>query len=1014
MDTSSFDAPLPTPAQTVRASCRTPDFFSVLKLATLGRDRKATSPKGCDIVQALRHFDWQRDHLEAISGTALGRQIASAVRSHASPPDEAELLSLLDQPLLAGMRLSLGATERPVLTRLLAVEPPLRLHHADAYERWRATRLFGLLQKAAATVPGQAEVATAVAADLALQLANHERRGSVRCLLHGNAAWGSTDLAVALASTLSEHEGYRVLDIDCSAYRSDGEAASWDGAKSYWSGSSPGEVTRFIHKHPKAVIVFHRIDETLPAVMAALRTALSEGRMVDGYGLDEERDDNGRRKKIEPTPVDTREAVFIFTAEHASDWLMHAQVDTVLGESETQRRANLLGELIRATREHRGTQVHRFDPTVLQAMATHHHLLKPTAWADLHAQAVAQWPKLCASVQRQLGQTLRLSAGGDLDDLISLLLLSHGAGVALAHTQPEALYRVAFLPLQTRRMAAASGLDHAPLAATKSLAAGLSPQAREQWMALRAKLGADPVKALRRQNAFVRLVFASGKDDTGGPGSEGWWVSDVSLQPVRALADYVGISGLVSRIPADRLDDVAGHQEVKRHLRSVIAQLKAPEQLAQLGIEPPRGVVLHGPPGSGKTLLARALAGEAQLPFISVTGTELMDLNTLRRVYEVAHRNEPCVIHIDEADTLGQRGKLSPAHDAVINLLLAKIDGFVQHVGVFHVLTTNRPDELDAALLRPGRIERQFLVGTLDREARAQQLAKLWPFLQVPDEQEAHARQRLVEQTLGMTGAELAQFHGEVVRHALGARLGADREPAQATPQVTVDVALSVLNRLRFGDSNPVQADASYRRRVAEHEAGHALAHCLLTPDLALVQVTIAPRGNVAGAVVSGGESSRHMDETPAVIRAHLTSLLAGRAAEIMLYGGEGPNSGTTSDLARATEAAHKAVAVAGLDEEIGCLSLAGLGKVVSEKLLERVETRVRYWVETAARHALKLLREHRAAHEAIVQALLQRETLYGHEVADIVARAQHLTSETAAPLAPPSTLPLHLETHHD
>jgi cell division protease FtsH len=819
-------------------------------------------------------------------------------------------------------------------------------------------------------------------------------------------------MASALSNALVEHQGYTAMDIDCSSYRSDGEAASWDGAKSYWSGSSPGEVTQFIHRHPKAVIVFHRIDETLPTVMAALRTALSNGLMVDGHGLDDERDDSGRRRKIEPTKVVTRDAVFIFTAEHATEWLKHAQVDTVLGDSDAQRRANLLGELMNATREHKGERTHRFDPTVLQAMATHHHLLAPTPWHVLRELAMTSWPQVQQMVHRQLGRTLCTPAAEDIEDLSSLIMLSHGARVALAHAQPEALYREAFQALQTQRMAEAAACPTALQHTGLKLMLGLTPQARTQWAHLSKKLGDDPVNALSRQHAFVRLQFGQHPDQGGLGADDAWWLTDVSLQPVRALADYTGASGLVSRIPDNRLDEVCGHQEVKRHLRSVIAQLKAPEQLKQLGIQPPRGVVLHGPPGSGKTLLARALAGEAQLPFISVTGTELLDPSTLRRVYDVAHRNEPCVIHIDEADALGRRGGQSPAHDAAINLLLTKIDGFAQSVGVFHVLTTNRPDELDAALTRPGRIERRFLVGPLDREARREQLAKLWPVLQVPQDQMDHARQRLVEQTYGMTGAELAQFHAEVVRHALGSRLGVEALEPVPAPQVTLDVALSVLSRLRFGDANPVQADERYRRRVAEHEAGHALAHCLLMPQMPLTQVTIVPRGNSAGAVIGGGDQVPQLDETPVVIRAFLTTLLAGRAAEMMLYGAEGPSSGSTQDLATATAAAYKAVAVSGLDEQLGCMSIAGLGKAVSQKLLEAVEARVRFWVESAAREALRLLRQHRDAHGAIVQALLQRETLYGHEVADMVSRA--LSKPAGDEFAAGYNTLTSLEKHHD
>lgn len=1004
---TAFDTP-DTAKPLQRDPRRSPTFFSVLKQVTLQRDPQATSPKAGDIVQALGYFVYMPDHLAALKTTELGRCMAQQLRKN-SGGTELQLIDLLQTPVPAGLRLTLSAVVRPLLARLLAVEPALQLRHIDVHTRWRAQHLFEQLRQAGRKVPGQEKTADSVAADLALQLVSQERRGSVRCLLHGNAAWGSTELAVALSDALVAHEGYTAMDIDCSNYRSEGEAASWAGGKAYWVGSSPGEVTSFIHQHRKAVIVFHRIDETLPKVMAALRKALESGTMVDGHGIDEPgRDDDGRRRKTHPTSVDAREAVFIFTAEHASEWLTHAQVDTVLGASETQRQGNLLSELRAASHEHRGETVPLFDATVLRAVAAHHHLLHPQPWTVLHGEAMAQWPHVKRLAHQNLGVTLVVNAPEAVSDLTALLLLSHGDGAALSHTRAEALYRSWLQALQTQRM---GELQMQFAAEAGFLEVGLTPEAHAQWATLRTQLGDDPVKFLRRQRAFVGLSFAA---------SDGaWTLCDLKLQPVRTLADYTGASGLISRVPDERLDDVCGHAEVKRHLRSVLAQLKAPEQLATYGIQPPRGVVLQGPPGTGKTLLARALAGEARLPFISITGTELLDPATLRRVYDIAHRNEPCVIHIDEADALGRRGGQSPVHDAAINFLLAKIDGFSQHVGVFHVLTTNRADELDSALTRPGRIEQRFEIGPLDREGRGVQLERLWHLLQVPDNQRAAAQQRILEQTYGMTGAELAQFHAEVVRHALGGRLDTLKEAGQAPLQVTVDVALSVLARLRFGDTSqrPPDDEGDRRLRAAVHEAGHALAHHLLLPQLPLAQVSIVPRGNVEGFVASGGENNRHLEETPSVIRAFLVMLLAGRAAEMLRFGSEGPNSGCTSDLAKATAAAYRAVAISGLDEAFGCLSLAGLGKLaVSERLLEQAEARTRHWVERASLDAMKFLRDNSAAHEALVAALLQRETLYGHEVAEALYRANSgpvallsasLSDET--PTAPQAQEPDHV-----
>ncbi|PJK10474.1 hypothetical protein CO610_02130 [Lysobacteraceae bacterium NML95-0200] len=966
---------------------RAPELFEMLKRVTLMRDPGASSANRNDIIEALGFFCCQKEHLEIIRDICGWQQKR---RVEMNPASEEALRSLLAMPMPDNSKLSLATEDRPLIARLLAKNPPLKLRYPDIYSGWQLSHFFDKLHQAGCSVPGQEHVAEAVAADLALQLVSTEQKGSVRCLLHGKEAWGSMALARALADALVSHQGYRVLEIDCSAYRHEGEAASWDGSKSYWSGSSPGEVTSFISQHPKAVIVFRRIDETLPAVMAALRPALGDGQMVDNFGLnsqgsksrtDDRKGKSGRKGCDADMIINTRQAVFIFTAEYGSDWLTHPQVDTILGDTPAQRSANLVGELKHATREYRGEYIRRFDVAVLQALSNHHHLLSPVSWKVLHAHAVRQWYEVRQQVRQQLGQTVLTASAEVLDDLVSLLLLSHGAEVSLAHAQPEALYRAAFQPLQIQRMKQALGA----VTTAMPLEVGLTPAAQEQWRKLQAQLGADPVATLRRRRMFVRLQF-SARQARNGRATVAWCVEQVSLEPVRVLADYTGSSGMVSRIPDERFADVCGHEDAKQYLRSVIAQLKAPGQLAKLGIQPPRGVMLYGPPGTGKTLLARALAGEAQLPFISIMGTELLNPEAVRRVYEVAHRNEPCVIHIDEADALGCRGKQSPVHDAAINFLLGKIDGFSSPTGIFHVLTSNRPNELDAALLRPGRIENSFLVGALDRQERQQQLDKFWPLLQVSDAQMAEVQEALLEQTQGMTGAELKQLYAEVVRYALGERLGADADDALSVPKLAPETVFSIVGRLRFGDALDYRLDESIRRRIAVHEAGHALLQCLLLPQLPISQVTIVPRQQAAGAVISRTEQQDYPEETASVIGNRLAVLLAGRAAEIMLYGPQGVSSGALGDLKNASDLAHKAVTVYGLDAELGCLSLPTLGNAPSESLRQQVEQRVRHWLETAAGNALSLLNQYRHLHQAIVQALLQRETLYGSEISQLFA----------------------------
>lgn len=959
--------------QTLSAS-----FFPILKRVALSRDAKATSAIQADVQKSLQFFLLDSEQI-----TAMG---SPPWLTNAPVPSPHDFDALMQMPI-PDLRLTLHKSIKPVVTQLLAVGN-LSLRFPEVLTRHKANHIYKLVEQAVNTVPGQSQTATAIAADLALQLSAPDPQMTARLLIHGDKAWGSAEVLQAISNALAQHEGFKVLDIDCSAYRSEGEAASWTGSKTYWSGSSPGEITSFIHKNPKAIIALHNVDETLASVMATLRPALLTGEMVDHHGLDEP-DDWERelrpganpKRRHQPTPVNCRQALFLASASHGTAWLMHPDATTILGDTTAQQNANLIQALGQATREHRGEATPLFDVRVLAQLAHHHHVLKPLPWPVLQAQAQTAMAAALAHAKQAMGMDIHWADASKTSDLATLVLCHQGSSLALAHTQPGAIARTLFKPMQASHFATQESQPSAPHTA-KPLTLGLDNTAQADWARIQQQLGPDPMAMLRRKNQFVDFLLTPG--DTDANPTLCWHVKHVALKTTRRLSDYSGASGLVSQVPQTTLADVAGQGKAKAFLSEIVGYMHNPKALAAYGIDMPRGVVLHGPPGTGKTLLARALAGQAQLPFITVTGSEMLNPDFMARVYTIAHRAEPCIIHIDEADVLGKRGQ-AHAHDVALNFLLAKIDGFERHNGIFHVLTTNRPEALDPALTRPGRIDRQFEIGPLELDGRQACLKNLWPLLDLQGSEQQNsqasskdsAQDRILKLTYGMTGAELAQLQREI----------ALRLVRTANARAPLAWVLEEISRIQYGEAHASHTSEAFRHRVAVHEAGHALLHHLLWPQHPIAQLSITPRNGAAGFLAVSNEGNAKVNETPAAVRAYITVLLGGRAAEILVFGADGPSSGASSDLARATEAAWKAVAFAGLDAEFGVASMAGLmhdGKL-PERLHHAAAQRAMQWVEQAGRDALRSLHIHRDALDALVSALLTHETLDGPEVTQLI-----------------------------
>ncbi|HEX8731971.1 MAG TPA: ATP-dependent zinc metalloprotease FtsH [Ktedonobacterales bacterium] len=452
--------------------------------------------------------------------------------------------------------------------------------------------------------------------------------------------------------------------------------------------------------------------------------------------------------------------------------------------------------------------------------------------------------------------------------------------------------------------------------------------------------------------------------------------------------------------------DVAGADEVKAELVEVVDFLKQPDRYTHLGGKLPKGVLLVGPPGTGKTLLARAVAGEAGVPFFAMSASEFVEMlvgvgaSRVRDLFERAKQASPCIIYIDELDAIGrQRGGIgasSEEREQTLNQILVEMDGFDPRQAVIVLGSTNRPDVLDAALLRPGRFDRQVVVNRPDRVGREAILRVHTRGVPIASDVDLGA---IARSTPGMVGADLANLVNE-------AALAAARKNGNQVTQACFDEAL---DRILMGALRPLVLTPEERRVTAYHEAGHALV-ALHTPGADPVRkVTIVPRGQTLGVTRMAPADERH-SYSHQYLLVLLATMLGGRVAEQLVL--EDVTTGAENDLQRATMIAREMVTRWGMSERVGAVFLAGerevfLGRdgsasagqeaAISERTAALVDEEIQRIISERYAAAQRLLQRYRDQLEQIAQALLDREVVTEEELLEIAGRAETIAEPTSS-----------------
>jgi len=441
--------------------------------------------------------------------------------------------------------------------------------------------------------------------------------------------------------------------------------------------------------------------------------------------------------------------------------------------------------------------------------------------------------------------------------------------------------------------------------------------------------------------------------------------------------------------PKITFKDVAGAEEVKEEVKEIIEFLKNPKKFSKYGAKMPKGVLLVGPPGCGKTLIARAISGQADVPFFSVSGSEFVEMfvgvgaSRVRDLFTQARTYAPCIVFIDEIDAVGRHrgagiGGGNDEREQTLNQLLSEMDGFDPHTGIIIVAATNRPDILDPALLRPGRFDRRIVVGLPDTKEREEILklhAKGKPFATEVD------LNAIAQQTAGFTGADLENLLNEAT--LLTVRKGTD--------QITQKEVEEAIDKVIAGpERKSLVLSPEEKHIVAVHETGHAVvAKALPTGDI-VHRISVVSRGMALGYNLQLPEKDKYLQKKSELMN-RISSLLGGRAAEEVLI--REISTGAANDLEKATDIARKMVRAYGMSDKLGPLTfgkeneLIFLGKELgeernySEKTADLIDAEVKKIVESCYEKAKRVIKNQIKVTQLVAETLKDKETLQGEEL---------------------------------
>jgi len=822
-----------------------------------------------------------------------------------------------------------------------------------------------LKQKLKKKIYGQNLAIEAVVDSIKNKVIKEDSRPQQIYFFVGPPATGKTFMAQEIAKAFDEYEYFEVTMSD---YQTHNSGQALFGTERGYNSEQNGMLTNQVKKHPKTVILIDEFEKAHTVVQRKFLSMLSAGYVEDALGwIGDEPFNSSASDSIDDivSKVDFTQTIVIFTSNLGSALYNNQDfLDTLSGDYH-QAESMLLQEIAKETKLEADEEILAIVPEMLSRLSQGNIVLfKKLQMNALRKIAVDTFNFKIKELALSNNLKIVYKDGGGIYFIqVQLLRFAPEIDVRRLKAKIYELFTDTITDFLLEKGKFWSDI--------RVIEIGVSDEVvtftKEQLLPDMKK--GNLLKELFRKNKTLELQESvTLKDKTVF-----YTIESVAFKKITKVADTLGDGAIKFQVPTTTFDDIAGHQETKERLKEIATFLKEPELLKKFGAKIPKGMLLYGVPGTGKTMLARAFANYADIPFIATTANELIGFDTnnyatMKKIFKRAKEYAPSIIFIDEIDTFGNR--IEQKSPATINEFLTHVDGFSQNIdeAIFIIAATNHKQNIDDAILRSGRIELHVEVPPLDKEGREVFIKKI---LEKPSQKDIDL-DKLVSYTTGLTGADLEKIGNEAALYTIRNNI----------PEISQTILIEQINIQKYGKRVTNKTPEDELKEVAYHEAGHAVIAKVLMPEIKIEQVTIVPRENAQGFVTFSMENeitSLSKEE----FMFHIVISLAGRVAQMYKFKESGQDTGARSDLQKATQDAYAMIKTYGMDNEFENLSLDDVE--LSEKTKELIDMKVVKLVDTLTKQTQELVREHFNAIEKVAKELIKKEVLYGDELVELL-----------------------------
>jgi len=738
----------------------------------------------------------------------------------------------------------------------------------------------------------------------------------------GPSGSGKTFLASKLPDVFSNYT-YKFFNM--TQYSFPDTEGNLIGTHRMWGNAKVGELTSYVRENPKSVIVFDEFDKANTSIQNALLTILNDGYLDDACGWcadgtpfhkDNVNEANCAENKM-IYRVDFTDTILVFTTNLGSKLYNDHRFMENFEENLTYSQQLLYDVLSQETKTQRASSSSGGSS---QTVAILPHFLSRLMQG-----------KLILFNKLKLNDFIKI-VDSNYTDFKNKLIEKYNVNIEL--TKNDKKYLTYLLILQLAPNVDARNVNAKAIKLLYTEILEKLEELEKNFIdidKISIKISAKVKKyfdknfsAMIKEETIISDFYRKNlvlKIDSKAKISNDkliYTIHEVEHHKINSIKDFQGEDALVFEVPDTTFDDIAGNTLIKNRLNEIVYYLKNTQMLEKFNIDTPRGLLLYGKPGTGKTMLARAFANEADLPIIQTTGSKLLNPDHLKNIYAKAKEYAPSIIFIDEIDAIGQRDG-NTYKDTIINQFLTELNGFADDKDkiVFTIAATNFKAKIDPAILRSGRIDLHIEVDTLDKEARKFFIQKL---LKKPTYGKISI-EKILFYTAGMTGADFEK----VLRESSLEALRRDKK------YITQEIIIEQINIVKYGNRIPEKSIDSILEETAYHEAGHAVISKVLMPHRPIEQITITPRDRSLGFVSYNNED---IDSNPSKkdLENRISISFAGRISQIKQFGDDGFDTGALSDLKQATRHAYIMVAHYGMDDNIGYINIDGIPNLQYEK----------------------------------------------------------------------------------